>query len=91
VDGKVVAEGRMEGTADFRWTLAILFVVFFAPLTMGFLLEINWLIGLGFFVALVFILALYGAEWQRRQRRREVWENMRRILEERKEKNVDPK
>jgi hypothetical protein len=39
-------------------------------------------------VALVFILALYGAEWQRWQRRREVRENMRRILEDR-ERNKD--
>jgi hypothetical protein len=49
----------------------------------GFLLVINWLIGGGFLVAFIFILALYGAEWQRLQRRREVREDMRRILAER--------
>ena len=63
--------------------MLVLFVVCFTPLTVGFLLVINWLIGGGFLVAFIFILALYGAEWQRLQRRREVREDMRRILAER--------
>ena len=63
--------------------MLVLFVVCFTPLTVGFLLVINWLIGGGFLVAFIFILALYGAEWQRLQRRREVREDMRRILAKR--------
>jgi hypothetical protein len=40
-------------------------------------------------VLALFILGLWAVEWQRLRRRREVRENMRRILEERKEKNAD--
>jgi DNA-directed RNA polymerase specialized sigma24 family protein len=61
----------------------------FAPLAAGFLLEIGWLTQLGFIVLFVFLLALYGATWQRLQRQREVKENMRRILQERKEKGCE--
>jgi hypothetical protein len=67
-------------------TLLVLLAIFTAPLALGFWLEIGWLTQLGFIWLFVFILALFGATWQRLQRREEVRENMRRILEERKEK-----
>jgi hypothetical protein len=57
--------------------------VFPVPLELGLWLEIGWLTQLGFIVLFVFLLALYGAIWQRLQRRREVWESKRRILQER--------
>ena len=56
---------------------------FAAPLAAGLWLEIGWLTQTGFIVLFVFILGLWGHEWQRMQRHREVRENMRRILAER--------
>jgi hypothetical protein len=61
----------------------VLLAIFGALVAAGWLLGIDWLIGLGSIWFFLFLLALYGATWQRLQRRREVRENMRRILQER--------
>jgi hypothetical protein len=65
------------------WTVLVLLALFAAPLAAGFLLEIDWLIRIGFFWLFMFLLALYGVTYYRWQRQREVRENMRRILEKR--------
>jgi hypothetical protein len=65
------------------WTRLSYVAVFLAPVALGFCLESRWLTQLGFIVLALFILGLWGYEWQSLQRRREVRENMRRILEER--------
>jgi hypothetical protein len=51
------------------------------------LLESRWLTQLGFILLFLFILGVTGYEMQRWQRRQEVRENMRRILEQREEKD----
>src|SRR5262249_25525849 len=76
---------RADRCRSFRTWLALM-AVFMAPLALGFCLESRWLSQAGFIVLALFILALWGYEWQGLHRRREVRENMRRILEERKEK-----
>jgi hypothetical protein len=58
-------------------------VIFFAPLSVGFCLESRWLTQAGFIVLFVFILGVTCHEMRQRQKREEVRENMRRILEER--------
>jgi hypothetical protein len=68
------------------WTRLSYVAVFMTPLALGFCFGSRWLSHIGFIVLALFILGLWGYEWQRLQRRREVRENMRRILEERKEK-----
>jgi hypothetical protein len=65
--------------------LLVLLASFTAPVAAGFWLEIGWLTRMGFFWLFMFLLALYGATWQRLQRQREVKENMRRILEQREQ------
>jgi hypothetical protein len=65
------------------WTRLALVAVFLAPLTVGFCLESRWLAQAGFIVLFVFILGVTGHEMRQRQKREEVRENMRRILEER--------
>jgi hypothetical protein len=67
------------------WTRLSYVAVFLAPVALGFWLESRWLIQLGFIVLALFILGLWGYEWQRLQRRREVRENMQQILDERKQ------
>src|SRR5438132_805440 len=66
------------------WTRLALVGIFLAPLAVGFCLECRWLIQAGFIVLLVIILGSIGYEMQRWQRRQEVRENLRKILEERK-------
>jgi hypothetical protein len=54
-------------------------------------LEIGWVTQLGSIGLFLFLLALYGVgvTWQRLQRRREVKENMRRILQKWEEKGCE--
>jgi hypothetical protein len=70
------------------WTRLSLAAIFLAPVAAGFCLESRWLIQAGFIVLFVFILGVTGYEMQRWQRRQEVWESMRRILEEREEETT---
>jgi hypothetical protein len=65
------------------WTRLALMVIFLAPLTVGLCLESRWLTQAGFIVLFVFILGVTGHEMRQGQKREEVRENMRRILEER--------
>jgi hypothetical protein len=52
----------------------------------GLHLEIYWLTHAGFILLFLFVLGLWGMTWQRLQREREVKEDVRRILQEREEK-----
>jgi hypothetical protein len=72
-----------------RWIRLSYVAVFLTPLALSFCFESRWLSHVGFIVLGVSILALWGYEWQRLQRRREVQENIQRILEERKEKGEE--
>jgi hypothetical protein len=65
------------------WTRLALVAVFLTPLAVGFGLESRWLTQAGFIVFFAFILGVTGHEMRQRQKREEVRENMRRILEER--------
>jgi hypothetical protein len=53
------------------------------------LLESRWLTQAGFILLFLFILGETGHEMQQRQRREEVRENMRRILDERDKKHFE--
>jgi hypothetical protein len=65
-----------------RTRLALL-GIFVAPLALGLCLESRWLTQAGFIVLFAFMLGAIGHEAWQRQRREEVRESMRRILEER--------
>jgi hypothetical protein len=59
--------------------------IFLAPLVVAFSLGSRWLTQAGFIVLFAFMLGAIGHEARQRQKREEVRENMRRILEEREE------
>ncbi len=59
-------------------------------LAAGLLLEIFWLMQVGFIIFFAFIMGLWGISWQRWQWHREVREVMARILREQEEKGFDP-
>jgi Na+-transporting methylmalonyl-CoA/oxaloacetate decarboxylase gamma subunit len=63
--------------------------IFLSPLALGLYLESRWLTQAGFVILFMFILAAIGYEMQRWQRREEVRENMRRILEEREQQGME--
>jgi hypothetical protein len=63
-------------------------VIFLAPLTVGFCLESRWLTQAGYILLFVFILGVTGHEMRQRQKREEVRENMRRIMEERENQRL---
>jgi hypothetical protein len=71
------------------WTRLALLGIFLAPLAVGLCLESRWLTQAGIVVLFAFLLGAIGYEWRQRQRREEMRENMRRILEEREEKGLD--
>jgi hypothetical protein len=58
--------------------------LFLTPLGAGLWLELPGLTSAGFLLVFVFILATYGYDVQRWERREEVQRNMRRILAERR-------
>jgi len=67
------------------WTRLALVGIFLTPLAVGICLESRWLTQAGFIVLFAFMLGAIGHEARQRQKREEVRENMRRILEEREE------
>jgi hypothetical protein len=71
------------------WTRLTLLAIFLAPVAAGFALESRWLTQAGFIVLFAFMLGCIGHEMRQWQRREEVRENMRRILEQRKESGSD--
>jgi hypothetical protein len=71
------------------WTRLALVDIFLAPLALGFCLGSRWLTQAGFIVLFAFMLGAIGHEAWQRQRREEVRENMRRILRERQEKDLE--
>ena len=72
------------------WTRLALVGIFLALLALGLCLGSRWLTQAGFILLFAFMLAAIGYEWQQRQRREEVRENLRRILEERGRKRLGP-
>jgi hypothetical protein len=66
-----------------HWIRLAVLVVALAPISVGLLLEASWLVQIGAWWLFAFLLGLIGLESQRLHKRREVRENMRRILEER--------
>ena len=78
-----VREAKLFSSGTLSQQSAQRLAIFAAPLTVGLWQEIGWLTHLGLMLLFIFILRLYGYEWQRLQRRREVREDMRRILAER--------
>jgi hypothetical protein len=71
------------------WTRLALLGIFLAPLAVGFCLESRWLMQAGFIVLFVFMVGCIGYEIQRWHRRREVKEDIARILREREEQDFD--
>jgi hypothetical protein len=71
------------------WTRLALLGIFLALVALGQCLGRGWVTRAGFAVLFAFMLGAIGYEMQRWQRRREVKEDMARILREREDQGFD--